>query len=182
MTTHCEAYVPHALLLVLFSSATCNSVKTAQFLNANNLRVYELLSRTHELSCKLFSPLTQTFQCSLNSYILQVCRYVCMSIECRGQPWVLLLGNYAHFISRQSLSLSWNMLPSPRVHLPLPHQLWDYKCVSPCMALLCFFVSLFVSLFASFFVCLCFVCENFNDCFYFFLVMGLFQWFNLILI
>ena len=65
MTTHCEAYVPHALLLVLFSSATCNSVKTGQFLNANNLRVYELLSVGHmsylanysHLSLRLFNAL-----------------------------------------------------------------------------------------------------------------------------
>lgn len=42
MTTHCEACVPHASLLILFSSAACNSVKTGQFLNANNFRVYEL--------------------------------------------------------------------------------------------------------------------------------------------
>jgi len=46
---------------------------------------------------------------------------------------VLLLGDYAHFILRQSLSLFWNLPSSPRVHLPLPDQLWDYKCVPLCL-------------------------------------------------
>lgn len=64
--------------------------------------------------------------------------YVCMSVEVRGQPWLLFLGTVHFFfaetwflvVSKATNSARLAAQRAPAIHLPLSPQSWDYKSLS----------------------------------------------------